>query len=37
VTTTDPACPQGEAEGVAEDGALLVRHDGRCTASSAAK
>lgn len=28
VTTTDAACPQGQAEGVAEDGALLVRRDG---------
>jgi len=28
VTTTDPACPQGEAQGVAEDGALLVQRDG---------
>lgn len=25
VTTTDPACPEGLAEGVADDGALLVR------------
>lgn len=28
VTTTDAACPQGQAEGVAEDGALLVRREG---------
>lgn len=29
VITTDPACPEGQAAGVAEDGALLVQCDGQ--------
>lgn len=29
VFTTDPACPEGLAAGVAEDGALLVQRDGQ--------
>ena len=29
VTTTDPACPEGLAVGVADDGALLVQAGGR--------
>jgi BirA family biotin operon repressor/biotin-[acetyl-CoA-carboxylase] ligase len=28
VITTDPTCPEGQATGVAPDGALLVQHDG---------
>ncbi len=29
ITTTDPRCPQGMSEGVAEDGALLLSHAGQ--------